>query len=494
MVPTIPGGVNTSPPAAGNPEDAATSGQLQRKPRYTYGLNAHAGPSKEEAEILAGVMDVMEQLRSSGAPTSDTVRQKGVPDLDSCQGRRVYIYDLPSKFNADIVANCDTIISWHRLCPFFSNSGLGEVRHDKPLLPTGRWFQTHQYALEVIFHARLRHYRCLTSDASLATLFYIPFYAGLDVLHWNFAINTTTQQRDQLSKELVQWLDKQRWWHRKGGRDHVLVLGKITWDFRRVDHSPSSWGSYLLKFPEMQNVTKLLIERDPWHENDIGVPHPTYFHPSSDDDIRVWQELALSSPRRSLVSFAGMPRPDDPANIRTRLIQQCHDKRNVTLCRVLSCDGYRCLKPGVTMKLFLNSHFCLQPEGDSPTRRSIFDSLVAGCIPVLFSPYSAYTQYPWHLPSNSSLYSLYIPRQEVLDGYVDVVTIVQQVPSAQVQDMRRRILLEIMPKLLYAQPGANLSAFQDAFDISLENTLNRAAKLEAAGLTVQNHPPQYPLS
>ncbi|XWS09224.1 hypothetical protein CRYUN_Cryun40dG0067200 [Craigia yunnanensis] len=38
------------------------------------------------------------------------------------------------------------------------------------------------------------------------------------------------------------------------------------------------------------------------------------------------------------------------------------------------------------MRVFQSSIFCLQPLGDSYTRRSIFDSILAGCIPVLFHP------------------------------------------------------------------------------------------------------------
>ena len=32
-----------------------------------------------------------------------------------------------------------------------------------------------------------------------------------------------------------------------------------------------------------------------------------------------------------------------------------------------------------------SSVFCLEPEGDSPDRKSVYDSLLLGCIPVVFS-------------------------------------------------------------------------------------------------------------
>lgn len=47
-----------------------------------------------------------------------------------------------------------------------------------------------------------------------------------------------------------------------------------------------------------------------------------------------------------------------------------------------------------TMLLFRTAVFCPAPTGDSVTRKSVFDSLVAGCIPVLFSRASL-SQYMW---------------------------------------------------------------------------------------------------
>jgi len=70
----------------------------------------------------------------------------------------------------------------------------------------------------------------------------------------------------------------------------VIVLGKISWDFRRSSDSP--WGTRLLELDKMQKPIKLLIERQPWHVNGIGIPHPTNFHPHSDNDIICLRGLA----------------------------------------------------------------------------------------------------------------------------------------------------------------------------------------------------------
>lgn len=423
---------------------------------------------------------LMDEIRSGSIPRFGGAANstKGVSSIvdtnsSSCRGKYVYVYDLPPEFNKGLVKRCDSLVPWFGLCPYFSNSGTGKAvgtnETGKLLVPDGRWFKTHQYALELVMHARVLKYKCRTEDRNLASLFYVPYYGGLDVIRWHWALNATNDKRDALGRQLVRWLEKQSSWNRRGGSDHVLVLGKISWDFRR--QVTGDWGSRLLEFPEMQKITKLLIERNPWHSNDIGVPHPTFFHPGSAADIRTWIQRVEQSERTSLVSFVGKDRHQDPKNVRTTLIKQC---RNATkLCRFFECERDLCLQPAFVTKSFLSSHFCMQPTGDSPTRRSVFDSLVAGCIPVLFHPCTAYLQYPWHLPANGSSYSVYISELDVKAGKVNVIDVLTKISKHDRAAMRKLIIEQIIPGLVYALPGSDVSPYKDAFDIVIENLLYR---------------------
>ena len=47
--------------------------------------------------------------------------------------------------------------------------------------------------------------------------------------------------------------------------------------------------------------------------------------------------------------------------------------------------------------LYSRAVFCLQPPGDTATRSGIFDSIVSGCVPVLWSN-ETLAQYELHLP------------------------------------------------------------------------------------------------
>ncbi|XP_004300780.1 PREDICTED: xyloglucan galactosyltransferase KATAMARI1 [Fragaria vesca subsp. vesca] len=423
------------------------------------------GANKErEEEIANAKKQVEEQLRLHRSWISNKKHE-------GCEGRGVYVYDLPSKFNKDLLGQCRDMVPWMDFCEYFKNEALGE---SIPKLGDG-WYHTHQYSLEPIFHQRILNHPCRVHSENEAKLFYVPFYGGLDILRWHFK-NVSNDVKDTLSLELITWLKKQDFWRKNSGRDHVLVLGKISWDFRRKD---GSWGTNFLEIDQMQNPIKLLIERQPWQQNDVGIPHPTFFHPNSDDDIMALQWKIISSYRKTLVSFAGAARPSAAESIRSTLIDQCNSAENGK-CHFLNCHTGDCDKPESVIELFMESEFCLQPPGDSPTRKSLFDSLISGCIPVLFDPFTAYYQYPWHLPVEHGKYSVFIDQKDVRGMKVNVVEMLMKIPKENRDDMRRHIVYELLPGLVYGDSNAQFDKFQDAFSITMSNLMERVTKLELA--------------
>jgi len=417
------------------------------------------GIDKAKAEeILSARKHVEEQLviLRSYIPKSNPL---------DCDGRGIYVYDLPPKFNKDLVSQCHDMITWLDFCKHLSNDGMGE-----PIPELGKgWYNTHQYSLEPVFHSHALKHPCRVHNWEEAKLFVVPFYGGLDVLRWHFK-NVSNEVKDMLSKELVEWLEQQRPWKRHFGMDHVFVLGKISWDFRRLENG--SWGSRLLELDEMQHPIKLMIERQPWETNDVGVPHPTYFHPSSDEAILEWQSKIRGVHRRHLVSFAGTPRWP-PKGIRSALIEQCTSSPST--CKFFDCRDQACVKPAPIVRLFTESEFCLQPPGDSPTRKSVFDSLVAGCIPVVFDLFTAHYQYPWHLPKDYRKYSVYINQEEVKMSEVNVIERLMKIPQKEREQMRKYIINELMPRLVYSHPNAKLQRFEDAFSVAVNSLLAMAA-------------------
>ena len=74
------------------------------------------------------------------------------------------------------------------------------------------------------------------------------------------------------------------------------------------------------------------------------------------------------------------------------------------------------------MEWLTNSVFCLQPPGDSPSRKSFYDSIMAGCIPVIFeTPGVGHIIYPFENVLDYSTFSVKIPANKkflyVLEQY-----------------------------------------------------------------------------
>ncbi|KAL6649206.1 hypothetical protein ACP70R_013430 [Stipagrostis hirtigluma subsp. patula] len=393
---------------------------------------------------------------------------------DPCGGRYIYVHELPPRFNDDMLRDCKKLSVWTNMCRFMSNDGLGPpLGNEDGVFSNTGWYGTNQFSVDVIFANRMKQYECLTKDSSIAAAVFVPFYAGFDVARYLWGYNISV--RDAAPLDLVDWLMKRPEWNVMGGRDHFLVGGRITWDFRRLTEEESDWGNKLLFLPAAKNMSMLVVESSPWNANDFGIPYPTYFHPSKDADVFLWQDRMRSLERPWLFSFAGAPRPGDPKSIRGQLIDQC---RSSSVCKLLECDlgESKCHSPSTIMKMFQSSLFCLQPQGDSYTRRSAFDSMLAGCIPVFFHPGSAYVQYTWHLPKNYTRYSVFIPEDGVRSGNVSIEEMLKSVHPDVVKNMREEVI-NLIPRIIYADPRAKLETLKDAFDVAVEAIINKVTKL-----------------
>ncbi|KAL7115521.1 hypothetical protein ACP275_04G187900 [Erythranthe tilingii] len=393
-----------------------------------------------------------------------------------CTGRYVYVHELPSRFNHEYIKECKLLNKWHDMCQYFVNSGLGESlgNPQRLFLPSG-WYITHQFSLEVIFHNRMKQYECLTNDSSKAAAIFVPYYSGLDVSRYLWDSDKASV-KDSDSIELLKWLREKPEWKFMNGRDHFLVSGRITWDFRRAVDNYTEWGNKLMVLPESQNMTMLTIESSPWDKNDFAIPYPTYFHPRTDEQVLEWQNKMRRQKRRSLFCFAGAPRPNMEDSIRSEIMSQCSAVPKK--CRLIECknDKHNCLKPANVMRMFQNSVFCLQPPGDSFTRRSTFDSILAGCIPVFFSPGSAYVQYLWHLPKDHGSYSVLIPEGDVKRKGVSIDSVLSRIPRSRVSAMRERVI-KLIPNVVYADPRSRLKRLDDAFDLTVRGVVRRVEAL-----------------
>ncbi|CAN1133868.1 Probable xyloglucan galactosyltransferase GT14 [Linum perenne] len=436
--------------------------------------------------LLDGFADRATAIRNSIAALPSPVNLSDFEPktfVDSCLGKYVYIQDLPGRFNQDLLENCESITrgTERNICPYSLNHGFGQSIIDSTGIlsnTSSTWYLTNQFMLEVIFHSRMKNYRCLTNDSSLASAVFVPYYAGLDISRFLWGFETSV--RDQSGFDLLKLLSQKPEWSKMYGRDHFMVGGRISWDFRRQTDNESDWGTKFRFMPESKNMSMLSIEASSW-KNDYAIPYPTCFHPLNQRDVLEWQDKVRMKKRHYLFSFAGAPRPEIDNSIRGRIMEECQASKQ--LCKLLECTyaekgAITCDNPVNVMKVFQDSVFCLQPAGDSYTRRSTFDAILAGCIPVFFHPGTAYAQYKWHLPKNYSSYSVLIPVKDVNDWKAGVNLTLLNIPEDRVAAMREEVI-RLIPSVIYADSSSTWSdyEFEDAFDLAVKGMLERIERV-----------------
>ncbi|OIW17351.1 hypothetical protein TanjilG_22463 [Lupinus angustifolius] len=407
-------------------------------------------------------------------PTTTTTTITTVTDTPkaaTCDGSGpVYIYNLHQRFNIGLLKNCENLNIYTNMCPHVVNNGLGQpisttTTTTSATTATPSWFATHQFIAEMIIHARLENHPCRTWDPSRALIFYVPFYGGL----YSSSVfgETNHTLRDSLAVDLVEFLESQEWWKRNNGEDHFVALGRTAWDFMRTKEGPDFGANVLLNMPHVLNMSVLTVERNPWKgSNQIGVPYPSYFHPTMLIQMVAWQKRIREFERPHLFSFVGGKRKGlEKAKVRDEIVKQCSESSE---CMLLQCGsgGSKCHEPMVVIEVMKNSRFCLQAPGDSFTRRSTFDSILAGCIPVFFSPHTAYTQYSWYLPQDTHTYSVFIHEKDAC-GKNKIEQVLLNISNEEVKRMRE-VVINLIPRITYVHPNASDVGFKDVVDVALQ--------------------------
>lgn len=131
-----------------------------------------------------------------------------------------------------------------------------------------------------------------------------------------------------------------------------------------------------------------------------AVPYPSSFH-WREDLVAGREPWSLRAQPSSFFIFCiGSVKTltAESTKLRRVLYNQCNEQNSASSCmwHQIAHASNGMINGSDLMSVYLKSTFCLCPPGDSYTRKAIFDSIVSGCIPVVFYRESM-TQYFWHI-------------------------------------------------------------------------------------------------
>jgi hypothetical protein len=274
------------------------------------------------------------------------------------------------------------------------NFGAGRILHADHME-----HKTSQFSLFKLLYERALRDKRRVLHPSLAQSYFIPYDIGMDATFLE-ANGRMRKSYCPLSREVFKRLNQSEAFHRNHGHDHTLVVS-VNQNMNYFFGAPGCRDLFNLCW----NCTKVSIDEYMfiaadrnyelkgrginWH----AIPFPSDYHYST-ENVSVVAPWKRQDKRPLLISFTGNRRRYNAVStlIRENLMDQCD--RHPDICFNSTYRHKADLSPNDMSR---SSVFCLQPPGDMPTRKSLFDAVLSGCIPVLFHPLTARFMYEWHL-------------------------------------------------------------------------------------------------
>ena len=393
---------------------------------------------------------------------------------------KIYIYQLPSRFNTDAL-NCMQK-TWVKSCYSLSHCGMGRELYNISGGVSVR--DSHMFSLEVVLHHKLMFSTYRTMDPEKADIFYIPAYAGLQCLCImnNLKINQTFKE---FADDLYSYMLQQPYY--KSGKPHFSSIGKIQREMQWT-------GCPYIRHPLNRNVTYFSIEKETflkpsdkrYKESVVSAPYPSYIHYTKSTDTKDLTSVPELSQRDVFILLAAGKRRSNPD--RNKIMDQLPLKTgkfyrkfksdanaNTSLDAVFYyTDECREDPKWGTIDWMMHTVFCLQPPGDSPTRKSFFDAILSGCIPVLF-PYSDQkSAWPFLDYFDYSTFTVTIEIDEITRNHVQVIDVLRTVPEKRIKQLHENVI-RLRQWFQYSIPDGSLQDPDDALYYmfgELENIYN----------------------
>ena len=419
---------------------------------------------------------------------------------------RLYVYRLPESYR-DPSENTNGMPA----------DGIGRPLRVHAEGLAGSVWDAEQYSVASLVHERALSWRCRTHDPMHADLFFVPaFKPRLGTTqscaesgdHRNLVTRLRLELPNSSKPANFGSTNPLTTLEARGGADHIVLNPRSGMSWERFPYCELGLGS-----PSLGAALYLAMEQAPrngswvYPEGYCGKVCVDAYRPQLLSEGWYWSipwtstvhldtrssptpPWAAINTRRFLVAahFGTYHKPVLPKptlQLRERLIEQCK-------AQPFKCSYSLPKSPERTALLYWEATFCLQPGGDTITRKGILDALLLGCIPVLFHD-GQRSQWGWHWGAWVQSATLTLNQSAVRHGKLNVIDHLAALPESKVHALRQAIRKHAHRMHYSAVDTSTLPsglkgwASPDAFEVVLEGAwrLARDSRLQQAGRHLQ---------
>ncbi|CAD6217569.1 unnamed protein product [Miscanthus lutarioriparius] len=402
-------------------------------PRSLLALAARAVPSRRPSPVLLLLLTLSlallflilspsspsasvfsRSLSSGSAIASSSPASTSAPPAPV----KIYLYDLLAKFTYGVVRSYTA-----------ARAPSGSADAAAALPDEQLWYPGHQHAAEWWLFKDLLRRRpwdrpvARVDDPSDADLFYVPFFSSLSLVvnpirsppAANASGAAAAYSDEAMQEELLEWLERQPYWRRHRGRDHVFICQDPNALYRVIDRI-SNAVLLVSDFGRLRSDQASLVK-------DVILP---YSH-----RINSFKGEVGVDGRPSLLFFMGNRYRKEGGKVRDALFQILENEDDVTIKHgTQSRESRRAARQGMH-----SSKFCLHPAGDTPSACRLFDALVSLCVPVIVSDY---IELPFEDIIDYNKISIFVGTSKALQpGYL--TSMLRRISSERILEYQREI-------------------------------------------------------
>jgi hypothetical protein len=393
------------------------------------------------------------------------------------------MYNISSQFNLDIV-KCLRMKDPNERCYTLSECGFGGHLDESAMGGSVgddglSVHHTWQFSLERIIHQKLLWSPHRVHDPKLADIIYVPYYAAMDCI-CHSQDRRKIKARIQSLEELLE--DENA---TTAGLPKMMTLGMI-------EHEHKTLSCPLLAYSAFQRFLFIGLEQESnkgYWEHKFGLrsdlitaPYPSYGHLNSLTRNPAYLSKIHLHPRAVFMFLAASTRRSN--EFRAAILDQFEGDNKTSM----SYEAYsrsRKLPIGqeipqmwlktpecygkhheYTLPWMYRSVFCLQPPGDSATRKSYYDAIISGCIPVIFHDEQTIS-YPFEDKFRLKDYTVILERHIVSGSSRTILQHLRLIKTVRIRELQDN-LRKVVPSLQYDFPIVHQAQHKDALKMILD--------------------------